>query len=84
MQTSQGQVAQFRGSAVLAWNDVIKVKGKGKQLGRQMTIFATTGRAVPDLPDETRIHEWGGEGSWRPNTDRAFDCMTARRLLMCR
>jgi hypothetical protein len=34
MQTSQGQIVQFRKATVLAWSDVIDVKSERKGLGR--------------------------------------------------
>ena len=69
---------------MLTWRYVIDMKGQRKKLGRKMTVFAETTRSFVDLPDDSSIHEGGWVAFESPKTSRAFDCMTANRLPMCK
>lgn len=75
MYTSQREILVFRGAAMLAGDDMVNLKWRWMNTGRQLTVLTTPIGALPNSTDKLRIQ------CACCNARRALDWIVAIRLL---
>jgi len=80
--TSQRKITFNCFAAVLLSTHVIHLKGQGERRLRERTIFAAVSGSFSNSPRQFPVHCWL-EGACF-NSRRATDCITAKRLPICR
>jgi hypothetical protein len=84
VQAGEGEILKNSEPSMLARNDMVDVKGQRIDGSRKVAILTSILGTTPDVPDNIPVH-----GLWRLRcfllrASRAFDCMTARKLPICR